>query len=237
LIGKKVLVIGGAGLIGKEIVRTLMDASAEVVVYDIVDPEIPCPKFVKFDISKPKSYKNFDFDVDVLVNCSYPRTSDWGTSHGEACVKSFKENIDLHLNSYCFITKHVAEVMKNNQHPGSIINISSIYGVVSPDHNTYCGTNMIFPGAYTAIKAGIINYSRYIASFYGKYGIRVNCISPGGILNGQLQKFRRNYINKVPLRRMGTSKDVADAVLFLASDSSSYITGHNLMVDGGYTCL
>ena len=124
-----------------------------------------------------------------------------------------------------------------NRKNGSIVNIGSIYGVVGPDFNVYDNTNLTMPAAYSAIKGGIINFSRYLSSYYGKHNIRVNCISPGGIFNDQESVFVKNYENRVPMKRMGNPEDISPAVSFLLSDESSYITGQNLIIDGGWTAI
>ena len=123
------------------------------------------------------------------------------------------------------------------QKNGSIINISSIYGSLAPDFTIYKGTNMTMPAAYSAIKGGINNFTKYLASYYGSKGIRVNSISPGGILDNQDKTFVRHYEEKVPLQRMGKPEDIAPSVSFLLSDDASYITGHNLLIDGGWSII
>jgi NAD(P)-dependent dehydrogenase (short-subunit alcohol dehydrogenase family) len=120
---------------------------------------------------------------------------------------------------------------------GSIVNISSIYGSVGPDFSLYAGTEMTMPAAYSAIKGGIVNFTRYLAAYYGSYGVRVNCVSPGGIYDGQPEQFVQRYKAKVPLQRMGLPEDIAAPVAFLLSEEAAYITGHNLMVDGGWTSI
>lgn len=120
---------------------------------------------------------------------------------------------------------------------GSIINISSIYGVVSNDPNLYADTDMKQPPTYNFVKAGMINFTRYLACYYGKQGIRANCISPGGYFANQPQPFLDEYRKRVPVGRMLHNDDIKGAVVFLASDASQYVTGENLMVDGGWTCL
>ena len=118
---------------------------------------------------------------------------------------------------------------------GTIINLASIYGGVAPDFSMYEGTEMTMPAAYSAIKGGIIALTKYIATYYARYQVRANVISPGGIFDNQQQAFVEKYSEKTPLGRMGTPFDVAGAVVFLASDASSYITGQNLIIDGGWT--
>ena len=120
---------------------------------------------------------------------------------------------------------------------GSIVNIGSIYGTVGPDFNVYNNTELTMPAAYSAIKGGVINFTRYLSSYYGKNNIRVNCVSPGGIFNSQPVEFVKNYENKVPMQRMGKPEDISPAVSFLLSDDSSYITGQNLIIDGGWTSI
>jgi NAD(P)-dependent dehydrogenase (short-subunit alcohol dehydrogenase family) len=124
-----------------------------------------------------------------------------------------------------------------SQKEGAIVNISSIYGVVGNDFTLYEEYGGTSPAAYSAIKGGIVNFTRYLASYYGRKNIRINCISPGGIFDNQPESFVKRYENKVPMGRMGTPKDIAPAVSFLLSDESNYITGHNLLVDGGWTCI
>jgi NAD(P)-dependent dehydrogenase (short-subunit alcohol dehydrogenase family) len=130
-----------------------------------------------------------------------------------------------------------AIIAMKKQKSGSIINVASIYGVVSNDPALYCGTSMIQPPTYNFVKAGMINFTRYLACYYGKFGIRANCISPGGFFNQQPEAFVERYTSRVPLGRMMGGEDLQGAVVFLASDASAYVTGVNLLVDGGWTCL
>jgi NAD(P)-dependent dehydrogenase (short-subunit alcohol dehydrogenase family) len=174
--------------------------------------------------------------LDGWVNNAYPRTKDWGLKFESIPINSWKENIDLQLNSIFICSQIVLEIMQKQQF-GSIVNISSIYGVVGPDFSVYDGTNMTMPAAYSAIKGGLINFTRYLASYYGKHGVRINCVSPGGIFDNQNELFVKQYESKVPLKRLGLPSDIAPSVVFLLSDGASYITGHNLLVDGGWTAI
>lgn len=120
---------------------------------------------------------------------------------------------------------------------GSIINISSIYGVVANAPTLYEGTDMRQQPDYTFVKAGMINFTRYLANYFGKQGVRANCICPGGYDCGDPEPFVKNYTKRVPIGRLLNNEDIKGAVVFLASDASAYVTGHALMVDGGWTTL
>lgn len=237
--GKKVVVTGGAGLIGREIVQALNQAGGQVIVADV--NEVP-GKFVQFDVTDLTNLSsNIDKLVELLggldiwVNCAYPRTKDWGNKVEDITVESWQKNIDMHLNSYAMCSKYAAEHMKKNG--GSIVNIGSIYGVNGPDFSIYQGTDMTMPMAYAAIKGAVVNLSRYLAAYFGQYNIRVNTICPGGVFDNQAQAFVKNYSDRTPLGRLAKAEDVASAVLFLASDAASYITGSTMMVDGGWSAI
>ena len=123
------------------------------------------------------------------------------------------------------------------QRSGSVVNIGSIYGSIGPDFNLYEGSNLTMPAAYSAIKGGVINFTKYLASYYGKHGININCVSPGGIYNNQPSKFVKKYIRKVPMKRMATPSDISPAIAFLLSAEAKYINGQNLIIDGGLTSI
>ena len=244
---KIALVTGGLGLIGKGIVRGLSDFGASVCIADINERQIEglenlaAVNFQQLDITSEDSIRQTleavisQFKkIDILVNCAYPRTGDWGARCEDVTFDSWKMNVNSHLGGYFLCCQKVAEQMKL-QGGGSIINFASIYGVVAPDFSIYEGSTMTMPVAYSAIKGGIIALSKYLASYYAKDNVRVNCISPGGVFDKQPASFVEKYIAKTPLGRMGTPEDIVGAVLYLASDASSYVTGHNLIVDGGWT--
>ena len=140
----------------------------------------------------------------------------------------------MHLNGYFLCCQQIAKQMKK-QKSGSIINFSSIYGIVAPNFSIYDGANFTMPAAYSAIKGGIITFTRYLATYFAEYGIRANVICPGGILDNQNKNFIKNYEEKTPMKRMGKPEDIVGSVVFLASDASSYMTGVTIIVDGGWT--
>ena len=171
-----------------------------------------------------------------MVNNAYPRTEDWGLPFEEISIDSWRKNVDWQMNSCFLVIREVIKLMRV-QNFGSIVNIASIYGVVGNDHTLYENSNIKTAAPYSAIKGGVINFTKYLASLYGKYNIRVNCVSPGGIFDNQDTSFVQAYERRVPMKRMGTPKDIAPSVSFLLSDDAGYITGHNLLVDGGWTSI
>ena len=243
LSGKIIIVTGGSGLIGKEIVKSIQSNGGIAINAEIgVETDANLDN-IRCDITDEQSIQNtIDLvvaqygRVDGLVNNAYPRTKDWGARFEDISIESWKKNVDFQLNSYFVFCQKVLVEMKK-QESGSIVNIASQYGVVAPDFTVYEGTEMTSPAAYTAIKGGIINFTRYIASYFGKYGIRANCVSPGGVFDHQNPIFVNNFGHKAPMKRMGQAHEMADPVTFLLSDSASYITGHNLVVDGGWTAI
>jgi NAD(P)-dependent dehydrogenase (short-subunit alcohol dehydrogenase family) len=171
--------------------------------------------------------------LDILVNSA--RTSVGGsfqTQTPEDWLYSARGDM---AGLFAICKMFVPDMVRQGR--GSIINISSIYGVIASDPTLYEGTNILHPPHYNFIKAGMINFTRHIANFYGKQGVRANCISPGGYFNSQEEPFVQNYCRRVPLGRMLNNEDIKGAVVFLAGDASDYVTGTNLLVDGGWTAL
>ena len=247
---KLAIVTGGAGLIGQELCKALSDFGAKVVIADI---DINKAKEVKeeignkniytkqVDISDQKSVQKVIDDIinqfgeiNILVNNAYPRNDNFGNKYEEVKIDDWRENIDLNLNSYFLVTKLVSEKMME-QKEGNIINLGSIYGIQGPDFNIYKNLDMSNPVEYSAIKGGILNLTKYLASYLAKYNIRVNSISPGGVFDNQDPEFVDNYNKRVPLGRMANADEIRGAVVYLASEASSYVTGHNLVIDGGWT--
>jgi NAD(P)-dependent dehydrogenase (short-subunit alcohol dehydrogenase family) len=135
------------------------------------------------------------------------------------------------------LTKSVVKIMRK-QKAGNIINIGSIYGVVGPNFPIYGSTGMTSPVNYSFEKWGMVGFTKWLASYYGKFNIRANCISPGGYgpgLGAGREEFIENYKRLTPLGRFAEDDDIKGPVIFLASEASSFVTGHNLLVDGGWT--
>jgi NAD(P)-dependent dehydrogenase (short-subunit alcohol dehydrogenase family) len=240
--GKVIVVTGGNGLLGKQMVSAFRENGAIVIAADIYFEEKKSDDII-IDITNETSLKNGIVTIikkykkiDGWVNNAYPRTEDWGDKFEDILLESWRKNVDMHLNGYFLCCQIVLEQMKI-QRFGSLINMSSIYGLIGPDFTVYEGTEMTMPAAYSAIKGGLNNLTRYLASYYGEYQIRVNTVSPGGIFDHQPELFVNNYNNKVPLKRMGQPKDIVAAVFYLLTDEASYVTGHNLVVDGGWSII
>lgn len=240
---KIIVVTGGLGLIGKELVADVNRKGGVAINADISNTTNLQKGNLQMDITNDNSIQ-MGIDqvvkeygrIDGWVNNAYPRTNDWGTKFEDINPESWRANVNIQMNSYFVCCQKVLKVMTHNG-SGSLINIASIYGVVGNDFTLYEEYGGTSPAAYSAIKGGLINFTRYLASYYGPKGLRVNCVSPGGILDNQHASFIKRYEEKVPMRRLGNPDDIAPAVSFLLSDEAKYITGQNLIVDGGWTII
>lgn len=247
LTDKVIIVAGANGLIGKEIVAELRERQACVIAADIAfETKVISPREATYSLNLADNssidglvafaVKEFG-RIDGLINAAYPRTSDWGRYHFEDTpFEHWKDNVELQLNSVFYIDQQVAKIMKEQGH-GSIVNFGSIYGIVGNDFTIYEDYGGTSPAEYCAIKGGIINFTRYLASYFGKYNVRVNCVCPGGIWDHQREEFVRNYNHRCPMKRMGNPDDIAPLCLFLVSDGAKYITGQIIAADGGWTAI
>lgn len=232
-------------MLGREIVKHLISKGATVINADIANSNESSSNYRYFNcniaeessIQACVNYAIKEFGrLDGLVNNAYPRTKDWAASFENIPFQSWNKNFEMQLAStFVFCREAIANMKKAGQ--GTIVNIASIYGCVGNDFTVYEGTDIVPAAAYTAIKGGVINFTRYLASLYGKNNIRVNCLSPGGIFDNQPETFVTKYEEKVPMKRMGNPDDIAPGVSFLLSDDAKYITGQNLIIDGGWTCI
>lgn len=249
---KKVFIVGGSGLIGSEIVKACLDAGAKVVCFDLTKNKKNFSKknknlfFEKLNVKNLSSLNIYFIKIakkhgtpNCFINTSYPKTKDWSkNSYKKISLESYKKNISIHLNSYIWIAKTIADLMlKNKTKNASIVQLSSIYGILGQDSELYKNTKINESMTYATIKGGISNSVRSMATYYGKYNIRVNGICPGGVFDSQNKIFVKRYNKKTPLGRMARPDEIAMASLFLLSDASSYITGSNLVVDGGFSIM
>ena len=246
LTGRTAFVTGGLGLIGREICAGLRAAGATTVA---LEPDAPAtgPEDVTVAPFDAARFEGFGDSLAALedahgpariwINCAYPRTDDWAQSRQEPFdAEAWRRNVDLQMNAVCALSAAVAERMAARGE-GSLVNSASIYGVVAPDFAIYEGTDMGTPPAYSAIKGGIIAYTRYLAAHFGPRGVRVNALCPGGVANAQPRSFADAYSARTALKRLAAADEIAGPAVFLASDAASYVTGATLMVDGGLTAL
>lgn len=251
LTGRIALVTGGAGIYGTHITCALAEVGASVVIAsrDLEQCGKTAAEFsaeglnvtaMSLDLGSSDSIAGLCAEIvskfgkiDILFNNAVARAGGDPTSVTE---EQWETAMKINSTGFFMASKIFGEQMIK-QRSGVMVNISSIYGVVGPNFNIYEGTDMTSPANYAFAKGGMINFTRYAASFYGRFGIRVNCISPGGFQTDQPQAFIDNYSKQTPLGRMATDDDIKGAAVFLASDASGYITGQNIMVDGGWTAI
>ncbi len=260
LTGKVALVTGAGGLLGIEHCRALADAGARVVAADIdlrsaekaVSAAGRSARSTPLDVTDPSSARAALADVlahegrlDVLVNNAAindkfedPQQAGDLSRFEHYPIEQWRRSLDVNLTGV-FLCCQVFGTHLAEHGGGSIINIASTYGIVGPDQSIYrteSGDQPFYkPPAYSATKGGVIALTRFLATYWGSVGVRVNTLSPGGVEAGQDEWFVGSYSRRTPLGRMATATDYRGAVVFLASDASSYMTGANLVVDGGWT--
>jgi NAD(P)-dependent dehydrogenase (short-subunit alcohol dehydrogenase family) len=248
-----VVVTGGAGLLGRVFVRDIVEHGGIAVVADIdmsaaanFVSELPeqyaaRAHAMKLDITDTASvaalisaaFKRFG-RIDAVVNNAYPRNPHYGRKLENVTYDDFCQNLSLHLGGYFLVSQQFGLFFRS-QHKGNIINMASIYGVMAPRFEIYSGTQMTMPVEYAAIKSAVIHLTRYFAQYFKNDHVRVNSLSPGGILDQQPELFLRNYRAFCSSKGMLEGKDISSVLLFLLSDASKYLTGQNLVVDDGFS--
>lgn len=257
-----VIITGGAGLLGIEHARALLEIGYQIVLLDvnnkalsdaatILDREYPDSNIltIECDISNEGQVRqsvstvieNFG-TIDVLINNAAVNHAPKGkkeeevTAFEEFELSAWEKELAVGLGGAFLVTKYVSRVMQANQR-GIILNISSDLSVISPDQRLYqdeTGRQLFFkPVTYSVVKTGLIGFTKYLATYLAPFNIRVNALSPGGVEDGQPDKFIRNLVEKIPMGRMAQKNEYRGVVQFLCSDQSSYMTGQNLVVDGG----
>ena len=263
--GRAAVVTGGVGLLGAEFCKTLCEAGAAVAIVDLngnaakkaADGLIADgyrAKAIQTDITKPDSVKSMvasvlsDFGrLDVLVNSAAldpkfdPDAASKGIAPGafeDYPLADWNAAMNVNLTGMFLVTQACVRPMIEQGKKGSIINICSTYGLNGPDQRIYIkdGKRVAFkPVYYTVTKAGVMGFTKYLAAYYAGTEIRVNALTPGGVFNNHEEYFVKNYSAKTILGRMAKKDEMNGALLFLASDASSYMTGNNVVVDGGWT--
>lgn len=253
---KVCVITGGVGLIGAAFSRSCAERGAKIVMVDVNEEKAKelvtrligetknkNISFQKCDITNEKSVVRAVKTVikklgriDALVNNAYPRNKNYGRKFEDVSYNDFCENVSTHAGGYFLMTKEVVKTMMKDK-KGNVIFMGSIYGFKAPRFEIYEGTKMTMPIEYSFIKGGIINMTKYLASYLGSYNIRVNSISPGGVFNNQDDAFVKKYVEKTcsGCRKMLNPDDIVGTLMFLLSDASLHITGQNIVVDDGWT--
>lgn len=258
--GKVSIVTGAAGLIGKRHCEALAGAGSKVVAVDLDSDS--CEEIAAYlptdsvgfgaDICDPDSLNELKISVldkfgriDVLINnaaindmVENPAAAAELSKFENYPLDLFRKVLDVNVTGV-FLTSRIIGSVMAERGKGSVINVASTYGVVAPDQSLYVkpdGTQPFFKSpVYPTSKGAVLQFTRFLAAYWGKSGVRVNALSPGGVENNQEEYFIENYSKRTPLNRMAAPNDYEGAVVFLASDASSYMTGANLIVDGGWT--
>jgi len=248
--GRLALVTGALGKLGPVWCSALAGAGATVVGIDVRDGEVA--GLVGLEVADVtdrdalldvRDRLEAEFGVpDVLVNSAgidQPPSTDAGSVEIEnVTLDDFRRTVEVNLAGTFLVTQVFGSRMRDEGR-GSVVNIGSLYAAIAPDPLMYDHFDLdppfLKPPAYGASKAGVLNLTRYFARLWGPSGVRVNALSPGGVAGGQDGEFVRKFTERTPLRRLAEPEDLVGPLLFLASDASSYVTGHELRVDGGFT--
>ena len=252
--GKVVVLTGAAGIIGTEVTRDFLDAGARVFAIDRdagllskkLGPKSEALLICAADVSNPDSLRRASAlletawgPADVLLNNAAAKSENFFEPFETFPLADWNEVMGVNLTGAMLCSQVFGAPMAARGR-GSIVNTLSIYGIVAPDQRIYEGSEYLgrainTPAIYSASKAGLWGLTKYLASYWGAKGVRVNAVTPGGVFSGQNETFVERYSEKAPLGRMAQARDIASAMRYLASDASRYVTGHNLVVDGGWT--
>jgi NAD(P)-dependent dehydrogenase (short-subunit alcohol dehydrogenase family) len=262
LTGKTAIVTGAVGVLGRHFCRGLAEFGAQVAVVDM-DERI-CAEFsaelssdyrmkskgIRCDVADPASVKEMleavvaHFDgINILLNNAASKSDDLNAFFApfeEFALEEWRKIMSVNLDGMFLVAQAVGSQMIKQGTGGSIIQTGSIYGILASDRRIYEGSHYLGrqinnPAVYSASKAGVVGLTKYLAAYWADKGIRVNTLVPGGVESGQNETFKQRYSGRVPMGRMALAHEMVGAVIYLASDASSYVTGQNIVVDGGLT--
>jgi NAD(P)-dependent dehydrogenase (short-subunit alcohol dehydrogenase family) len=250
LSGKVVAITGGAGLIGSAFSKAIVENGGKVIIGDISrdrgealqnDLGMDNALFVEVDTSDTTSIdefieagKAYFGKIDSAIHCAYPRSEQWGSSFENIEAEGLKEDLFHQLGGAILFSQRIISFFKKQGH-GNLVHVASIQGVAAPKFEHYDSTSMVSPIEYSAIKSGIISITRYLARYCSGQSIRVNCISPGGILDNQPASFLEKYNASCSSKGMMDAPDLNGTIIFLLSEMSKYINGQNVIIDDGWT--
>jgi len=256
LTGKVALVTGGAGLLGPQMATALVEKGAKVILADLslerceeeinkMNAPANYVSGIRLDVASSKSWEEVleqvipsHGKIDILINGA-ASTNQSKTANFEAGFENFPEEdwdriMDINLKGVFLGCQSIGKHMLQNG-GGNIINIASLYGVVSPNHRIYPGTGIFQPVAYSVSKHAVIALTKYLGTLWADKKIRVNALTPGGVWNGHEGLFYERYKQLNPSGDMAHKSDMNGGVVFLASEASRHVVGHNLIIDGGYS--
>lgn len=258
--GKTAIVTGGAGILGRKFCAGLAEFGADVAVVDIdaeAAKDVAGRLIAQFgvksigigcNIAKPDSVKEMMehvvsslSNIHILHNNAAGKSDDLNAFFApfeEYSLQQWREIMAVNIDGMFLVAQAVGKHMIEHGEGGSIIQTSSIYGIMAPDQRIYegsfyMGRSINTPAVYSTSKAAVIGLTKYLAAYWADKGIRVNTLTPGGVESGQNETFKQRYSDRVPLGRMAKDDEMVSALIYLASDASSYVTGQNIIVDGG----
>lgn len=260
LMGKNAIVTGGVGILGKNFCRALASFGANIAVVDLNEEEANSfsqelkesynvkALGIGCDVSSPDSVTlmvkktlNTLGEINILHNNAASKTNNLDAFFApfeEFELAEWRKIMSVNIDGMFLVAQAVGNEMVRQEKGGSIIQTASIYGIMAPDNRIYegsfyMGRQINTPAVYSASKASVVGLTKYLATYWADKGIRVNTLTPGGVESGQNDEFKRRYSARIPLGRMANATEMTGALVFLASDASSYITGQNIVVDGG----
>ena len=258
--GKVAIVTGGAGILGRHFCAGLAESGAAVAVIDLQEnkalelAQTLAGRYkgktigIGCDVSNPESVQAMvaqvvaEFgEINILHNNAAGKSDDleaFFAPFEDYSLDQWRKIMSVNLDGMFLVAQAVGKQMVVQHKGGSIIQTASIYGLMAPDHRIYEGSFYLgyqinTPAVYTASKAAVIGLTKHLATYWADKGIRVNTLTPGGTESGQNDEFNRRYSARIPLNRMANAHEMVGALLYLASDASSYATGQNIIVDGG----
>lgn len=251
LVGEQILVVGAGGLLGTKVTKSALQQGAKVIAadisldilqanlikegIDITNSHLTCCSFDITDEDEVIKFFDYGMEITGAVNCTYPRNKAYGAHFFDVKMSNFNENVSLHLGSAFLFTQQCAKYFEQNQKPFSLVNISSIYGVIAPKFQIYKNTPMSMPVEYAAIKSAILHLSKYTIKYVNNSLFRINSVSPGGILDSQPQQFLDAYKACTNGKGMLEVSDIIGSIIFLLSSASRFVTGQNVIVDDGFS--
>ena len=247
---KTYIIIGGLGLIGAEFSKHILENNGNVVVADIPSVKrqllksfrknknfyfFPCDVSDDIAIEKLLNFAKKKFKlIDGAIYCAYPKSNKWGTKFEKLERKFLNIDINYNLTSPIIFSKKILKIFLNQKY-GNLVFLSSVQGISSPKFHHYENTNMSSPIEYSAIKSGIIAITKYLAKMYSKKPIRINCISPGGILDDQPKSFQLKYKRDCGNKGLLDPKDLVGSLSFILDDKNKFLNGQNIIVDDGWS--